>query len=73
MAEGGQRRDVLRALVPVIVAAVTEAFDTEDEEKVVLVPAVPRCLPKSRVYFTMVNEMDDTEFHSHFRLGRGTF
>lgn len=38
-----------------------------DEEEVV----VPRSLPKSRTFFMMIEDMDDEEFRSHFRLGRG--
>lgn len=45
----------------------------EDDEVDTIPPASPRKLPKSRHYFDLVNNMDESEFRSHFRLGFGEY
>ena len=70
-----RRQKIIRAIVPVIVSAVTEAAACDDQmgnddEEVLFTAPLPRDLPKSRGYFCLIEEMDEEEFHSHFRLGR---
>ena len=48
----------------------SRSSSSEDED---VVPTAVRVLPKTRSFFTLVETMDDTEFCSHFRLGRGKF
>lgn len=41
-------------------------LDTEGSD--IEPPSQPRKLPKTRKYFEMVEDMDESEFRSHFRL-----
>lgn len=72
MAEDKRRE--INIVMPLIIAAV-EAVDSDnsDSEWFDASPtrSAPRFLPKSRNYFNMVDDMDEVEFHSHFRMGRG--
>ena len=67
-------REALLQVLPQVMLAL-EAEDTDssssDESDRGEQQTVPRDLPKSRHYFNLVDAMDDAEFHSHFRMGRG--
>ena len=55
------------ATVVTAVMAIADALDTDSEEE----KEPPRKLPKSRAYFNLVDEMDEEEFLTHFRVSRG--
>ena len=60
----------LPAAIGLTIAAIAEADSSSDEEQT-LQRATPRKLPKSRQYFHHIEQMDDAEFLSHFRLSKG--
>ena len=49
-------------------ADIANSSSSEDED---IVATAVRVLPKTRSFFISVETIDDTEFRSHFRLGRG--
>ena len=69
-----QDNATLSAAVGLLVSALTEFDDDDDLLSPQLRPTLtntPRALPKSRRYFQQIERMDDQEFFTHFRLGRG--
>ena len=69
-----ERKAILNRIMPLVLAGIEHATadtsSSESEDETVNYRGEPRDLPKSRHYFHIVEEMDETEFHSHFRLGR---
>lgn len=47
-------------------AAIAEADDSSSDEEAEPCRATPRKLPKSREFFSRIEQMDDSEFMSHF-------
>lgn len=69
-----KRTRVLAATAVAMMAIADVADSSSDEEFSGFKPQLivtPRKLPKSRHYFSLVDEMDDQEFYTHFRLSRG--
>ena len=65
-------RAQLMALLPQLLDTDDSSSSDSDDEVALMRPAViPRDLPKSRHYFTLIDEMDEEEFRSHFRLSWG--
>lgn len=60
---------IIASAISLVMTAVAE--DSSSDDDVGTPPATPRKLPKSREFFDNIQRMDDQEFRSHFRLGRG--
>jgi len=65
-----EETDQLKQLLPIILESLESSSSSSSEDDDTIT-TIPRHLPKSRQYFDLIADMDNEEFFSHFRMGRG--
>ena len=68
-----QKKEFMRFILPHMADIANSSSSSNSSEDEDIVATAVRVLPKTRSFFTSVETMDETEFRSHFKLGRGKF